>query len=116
MDNKLLVALSAIAARQVQAAVASEQAVHLLLDYAATHPNDGIVDRASNTILCAHADAGFLNETNLRSCAGAHTFLLDDDPFLRFIGAVLSIAHIIKFGMASAAESKLAAFSSWHKK
>ncbi len=64
VDNKLLVALSAIAARQANATVTTEQAVHLLLDYVATYPNDGIVFHASNMILCAHADAGFLNKTN----------------------------------------------------
>jgi hypothetical protein len=32
-------------------------------------------------ILCAHADAGFLNETNARSRAGAHIFLLENNPF-----------------------------------
>ena len=42
VDNKLLVALSAIAARQASATIATEQAVHLLLDYVATYPNDGI--------------------------------------------------------------------------
>ena len=109
VDNKLLVALSAIAARQAKATVATEQAVHLLLDYVATYPNDGIVYRASDMILCAHSDAGFLNETNSRSRAGAHIFLSENDPFPRFNGAVLSIAQIIKFVMASAAESELAA-------
>ena len=54
VDNKLLVALSAIASRQAQATVATE--------HVATYPNDGIVYRASNMILCAHAEAGFLNE------------------------------------------------------
>jgi hypothetical protein len=60
-------------------------------------------------ILCAHSDAGFLNETNSRSQVGAHIFLSENDPFPQFNGAVLSIAQIIKFVMASAAESKLAA-------
>jgi hypothetical protein len=60
-------------------------------------------------ILCAHVDAGFLNETNSRSRAGAHIFLSGSDPFLRFNRAVLSIAQISKFVMASAAESELAA-------
>jgi hypothetical protein len=41
VDNKLLVALSAIAAKQSKAIVAMEQAVHLLVDYVATYPNDG---------------------------------------------------------------------------
>ena len=70
MDNKLFLALSAIASRQAQATIATEKAVHLLLDYVSTYPSDGIVYRASNMILCAHADAGFLNESRSRSRAG----------------------------------------------
>ena len=89
--------------------MATEQAVHLLLDYVATYPADGIVYRSSDMILCAHVDARFLNETNTRSCTGAHIFLLENDPFPQFNGAVLSIAQIIKFVMASAAKSELAA-------
>jgi hypothetical protein len=57
--------LSAIAARQANATIATEQAVNLLLNYVATYPNDGIVYRESNMILCAHADAGFLNKPTL---------------------------------------------------
>jgi len=83
--------------------------VHLFLDYVATYPADGIVYRSSDMILCAHADVGFLNETNSRSRAGAHIFLSENDPFPRFNGAILSIAQIIKFVMASAAKSELAA-------
>jgi hypothetical protein len=109
VDNKLLVALSTIAAHQSYATIATEQAVHLLLDYVATYPPDSIVYRSSNMILCAHMDAGFLNETNSRSRAGVHIFLSENDPFPRFNGAVLSIAQIIKFVMASAAQSELAA-------
>ncbi len=60
-------------------------------------------------ILCAHADAGFLNKNKSCTRAGAHIFLLEDDPYPRFNGAILSIAKIIKFVMASAAELKLAA-------
>jgi hypothetical protein len=60
-------------------------------------------------ILCAHADVGFLNETNSCSRAGAHIYLSEDEPFPCFNGAVLSIAQIIKFIMALAAESELAA-------
>ncbi len=69
VDNKCLVAVSAIAARQSYATLATEQAVHLLLNYVATYPADGIVYRSSDMILCAHADAGFLNVTNSHSRA-----------------------------------------------
>jgi hypothetical protein len=44
--NKLLVALSAIAACQAKAFNATEQAVNLLLNYVATYPSDGIVYHA----------------------------------------------------------------------
>jgi hypothetical protein len=43
VDNKLLVALRAISARQAKAAIATEQAVDLLLDYVDTYSSDGIV-------------------------------------------------------------------------
>jgi hypothetical protein len=79
ITNYLLI--SAIAARQAKATIATEQAVDLLLDYVATYPNDGIVYCKSDMILCAHADAGFLNKTNSCSRAGAHIYLLEDDPF-----------------------------------
>ncbi len=109
VDNKLLVACSAIPARQANATIATEQAVHLLLDYVATYPHDDIVYHASDKILCAHTDAGFLNKTNFRSRAGAHIYLSKNDPFLQFNGAILSIAQIIKFIMASDSKSELAA-------
>jgi hypothetical protein len=111
VDNKLLIALSAIAARQAMATVATEQAVDLLLEFVATYPNpnDDIVYPASDMILCAHADAGFLNKTNSHSRAGAYIYLLEDDPLPQFNGTILSIAQIIKFVMALAAESELTA-------
>ncbi len=105
VDNKLLMALNAIAAKQSKATVATKQAVHLLLDYVATYPNNGIVYCASDMILCAHANDGFLNESQCCSCAGAHIFLSENQPYPCFNGAVLSSAQIIKFVMASAAES-----------
>ncbi len=63
VDNKQLVALNAISARQAKVTIHTEQLVEMLLNYFATHPNDGIVYRASDMVLCAHADAGYLNKT-----------------------------------------------------
>jgi hypothetical protein len=85
------VALSAIAAKQANATVSMEQAVHLLLSFVATYPNDGIFYWASNMILCAHANAGFFNKSNSCSHAGTHIFLSKDAPFPRYNGAVLSL-------------------------
>ena len=43
VNNELLVALSAMATRQSCATIATKQAGHLLLDYVATYPSDGII-------------------------------------------------------------------------
>jgi hypothetical protein len=109
VDNKLLVALIATATCQSCATMGTEQAVHLLLDYVATYPSDGIIYQSSDMILCAHFDAGFLNETNSCSRAQADIFLSESEPFPHFNGTILSIAQIIKFVMVSAAKSELAA-------
>ena len=61
VNNKLLVALSAIGSHQTAATEDTAAAIGQLLDYVATYPNDGILFRKSDVILAAHADAGFLN-------------------------------------------------------
>ena len=109
VDNKLLVGLSAIGSQQAAATEQTMEAVNQILDYAATYPSDGITYRASDMILAAHSDAGYLNESKARSRAGAHIFLSEDDPYPRFNGPLLTIAQIIKFVMSSAAEAELAA-------
>ena len=109
VDNKLLVALSAIGMQQAKATTTTLDAVNQLLDYVATYPADGITYRASNMILAAHSDASFLSEPQSRSRAGAHIFLSEDDPIPRNNGPILTIAQLIKFVMASAAEAELSA-------
>jgi len=109
VNNKLLVALSAIGTQQSKATENTNEALNQLLDYCATYPDDGIIYRASDMILAAHSDAGFNNETKGRSRAGAHIFLSEDDPMPRWNGLVLTIAAIIKYVMSSAAEAETAA-------
>ena len=75
VNNKLLVALSAVGAQQVPATEDTAAAIEQLLDYVATCPNDGILFRKSDMILAAHADAGFLNESRDKRRAGTHVFL-----------------------------------------
>ena len=87
----------------------TEQLVHMLLDYVATYPNDNIVYRACNMVLCVHVDASYFNKTKSHSRAGAYIYLLEDDPIPCLNGAVLTIATIIKFVMALAADAELAA-------
>jgi hypothetical protein len=60
---RLLVALNAISTQQAKATVHTDQLGEILFNYIATYPNDGIVYRVSGMVLCAHADAGYLNNT-----------------------------------------------------
>ena len=66
VNKKLLVTLSAIGAQQASATEDTAAAIEKLLDCVATYPNDGILFRKSDMILAAHADAGFLNESQAR--------------------------------------------------
>ncbi len=109
VNNKLLVVLNAISTWQAKATVHMEQLLDILLNYVATYPNNGIVHRASDMVLCTHADAGYLNKTWSCCRAGAHIFLLEDNPSPRFNSAVQTIATIIKFVMVTVAEAELAA-------
>ena len=109
VDNKLLVALSAIGSQQATATANTATAVQHLLNYVATYPADGLVFCASVTALAAHANAGFNNESRSRSCAGAHIYLSEVDAQTHWNGAVTAIAAIMKNVMASAAENELGA-------
>ena len=109
VDNKLLVALSTISGHQAAATKKTNKAVNQLLDYCATYPNNGILYRSSDMILCAHSDAGFQNESRGRSRAGAHMFLSEDEPIPKWNGQVLTIAQFMKFVMALASEVELGA-------
>ena len=96
VNNKILVALSAIGAQQATATEDTAAEIEQLLYYVDTYPNDGILFRKSDMILAAHVDAGFLNESKARSREGAHIFLSENDPKPKLNGPVLKIAKIIK--------------------
>eukprot|EP00804_Cyclotella_cryptica_P014874 CCRYP_020376-RA/>CCRYP_020376-RA protein AED:0.41 eAED:0.41 QI:0/0/0/1/0/0/2/0/185 len=92
VDNKLLVALSTISSQQTAATQNTATAVHQLLDYISTYPNDGITYSASSMILAAHSDASYLTEAGSRSRAGAHIFLSENDPIPRHNMPILTIS------------------------
>ena len=60
-------------------------------------------------VLCAHSDAGFHDEGNGRSRAGAYIFLSENDAMSRWNRPVLTLAKISKFVMSSASEVELGA-------
>ena len=75
----------------------------------AAYPNDGILFRASNMILAAHSNAGFLDESKTRSRASAFIFLSKNKPTPKINGPILTVVQIIKSVMASSVEAKLTA-------
>ena len=62
VSKKLLVALSEIGAQQAEATKETSDAIEQLLDYVATHPDDGILFRKSDMKLVAYTDTGFINK------------------------------------------------------
>ena len=59
VNNKLIVALSAIGAHQSAETEEPKDAIEQLLEYVTTYPDDSIIFRNSDMILAAHVDAGF---------------------------------------------------------
>eukprot|EP00804_Cyclotella_cryptica_P002902 CCRYP_021007-RA/>CCRYP_021007-RA protein AED:0.15 eAED:0.15 QI:0/0/0/1/1/1/5/0/1206 len=80
-----------------------------ILDYCATQDPAVVTYRKSDMILAADSDAGYLNASNARSCAGGHHFLSEHETFPPHNGAIHNVAEIIKAVMSSAAEAELGA-------
>ena len=109
VDKKIMVSINTIGTQQASATEATNHAVHQLLNYLATYPDDVILYQASEVILTAHSDAGFHNESKGRSRAGAHICLSEDNPIPYWNGPILTVVQIIKFFLTSAAEAELGA-------
>ena len=107
--NRLLVGLSAIDSQQDPATEQTIAAIDQILDHVAKYSNYGITYRASDMILAAHSDAGFNNESKVRSRAIPHIYLSENDPMPKWSRDILTIAQIIKFVMSSAAEAEIGA-------
>jgi hypothetical protein len=101
--------LSSLSSQQATATEATNVAMNQLLNYLATCPDKGTTYHASDMILCAHANAGFHNESKGRSQASTHIFISKNNPFPKHNGLVLLISQIMKFVMSSAAKAKLGA-------
>jgi hypothetical protein len=109
VDNKLLSTLSTLSSQQATTTKATNNAINQLLEYLSIYPDNSTTYHASNMIFCAHANAGFHNESKGRSRASAHISVSKNDLFPMHNGPVLSISQIMKFVMSSAAKAKLGA-------
>ena len=70
VENKLLVALSAIVSQKYSANERNSDATTQLLDYSTTDSNDGITYRTRSMVLTGHSGAFILNESKTHSRAG----------------------------------------------
>jgi hypothetical protein len=111
VDNTILSALSAITTKQAKPMEKTKATIQQLLDYCAMQEEPVIAYKASKMILAVHSNAGYCNEKNSQSQARGHFFLSNNNKYPPKIGAILTIAMIIKAVMSSAAEAKLGALS-----
>ncbi len=109
VDPTILTALSAIATEQAKPAQNTLKKVKQFLDYCATQDKAVITYNASKMILVAHSDAGYCNKKNVRSRAGGHFSLSNDEIFPPNNCAIQTNAMIIKAVMSSAAQAELGA-------
>ena len=105
VNNKLIVALSAIGAQQAEATENTEQQLNNFWNMWLLTPMMASFLEKSDMILAANADAGFLNESKARSRAGAHTLFSENEPKPKLNGPVLTFVQIIKTVMSSVAEA-----------
>jgi hypothetical protein len=106
VDGTILTPLSALASQQSKPTTNTMKQVKQFLDYAATQEPLVLTYRRSDMILAAHSNAGYLNETEVRSRAGGHHFLSENVKYPPNNGVITNIAEIIKGVMSSAAEAK----------
>ena len=112
VDSSMLVALNEISSQQAHPTEATERAIHMLLDYAATHPDAKVRYRASDMILHIDTDAAFLVMPTAKSRVSAYYYMGEipkpapAPPTSKLNGAILVDCLRIKKTVASAAEAE----------
>jgi len=110
VDPTMLHAINDISISATKGTGAVMEATVHLLNYAHTHPDAGIIYRASDMVLHVDSDAAYLVAPQARSRAGGYHYLSDKKGSV-FNGPVLTIAKVIKNVMASATGAELGALS-----
>ena len=76
-----------------------------LLDYAAMHPDEITIYRASDMVLAGHRNTSYLSKYGSRSTAGGNFFMKDESETPHNNGAIMTISKIIKSVMSSEVEA-----------
>jgi hypothetical protein len=98
VDSTILTALSSLATDQAKPTQKAMEKENQLLDYCTRQEEVIITYNKSKIILVVHSDAGYCNEKNLRSRAGGHFFLSNEDKFPPNNGAIFTNAAKAKLG------------------
>ena len=111
VDSTMLMAINSISESQANSTTATAASVTWLLDYATTYPDATLRYEASQMILSIHSDASYQSETESRSCAGGHLFLVSPNynNTKDINGAIHTTCEIIKNVMSAASEAKCGA-------
>ncbi len=109
VDSTILPALSSLSTKRAKSMQKTIEKIKQLLDYCATQEEAIITYLASKMILCIHSDAGYCNEKNAQSQAGAHFSCRMTIIFPPQQHAILMNATNIQAFMSSAAEAELGA-------
>jgi hypothetical protein len=110
VDPTVLMPLNDIATEQTKVTEKTQTATNQLLDYLATHPDSVIRCHASDMILHIHRDPSYLSVSDARSRLGGLFFLGNKSPDQDTLnGSILNVASVIKYVVASAAESEVGA-------
>ena len=109
INPTLLVALVSNASEEAKGTTQTEDSVHQVLDYCATHPNEKLRYHVGNMILIIHIDSYYLSEIKARSRSGGHLFMCSQNfkNNREINGAVHTVLHIIKNFMGSASEAEV---------
>ena len=100
VDLTLLMALSAIASKQVKATKTTLKNVNQVLDYLATNPDATIIFHASDMILNIHSETSYISVKSTKSGASGHFFLSSiskDGKPITLNGPIFTLFTILKF-------------------
>jgi len=112
VDHTILMTVNNLASQQSKATSDTEQQIHKLLDYLATHPNATITYRRSKMNLMVHSDASYLSAPNARSRAGGYFFLSEhtSSNTNHPVNAPIHVeCRIMKHVLSSATEAEIGA-------
>ena len=108
VDNTTQHAINDLCIAAATATDETQEALDILMDYLATHPDAKVIFRASDMQLLIDSDASYLTAPKARSRAGGYHYLGNYDGDL-FNGPIYILAKIIKAVMSSAAEAECGA-------